>query len=150
MAAYDDTKPYHVTSQSLTLFQLQAFRQQDRWVMSVPFGEGPESYVLVELRPSSSDTAEEILQVISEDRAAGRAHLIDHILITNRVAAALFLEGTLRVEHFATSTLSEDQTELTLSLLLEEHLWTIKIRSEFDPKLQGMLLSTRDREGNVV
>jgi hypothetical protein len=47
MAASDDTKPYHVTSRALTLFQLRAFHRDDRWVMSVPFGEGPESYVLV-------------------------------------------------------------------------------------------------------
>ncbi|GCE32022.1 hypothetical protein KDA_75060 [Dictyobacter alpinus] len=144
MATSTVTGPnFEVSQKHITLFQLQGAHTGNNWAMSVPFGDTAESYVLTEVGPAPA--LDEIVSVIETDRAQGREHLIDHVLISSRVAVRLFLEGILTMEAFKDAEASDESILLTLKLSGRDR--RVKIQSEFDLEYG---VSTRDQTGAIV
>jgi hypothetical protein len=86
---------YEISPGKITLFGLPGFYSGSFWAVGTPAGD---TYVPVEVTPYP--VSGEIEQLIAADVAAGKSHLIRGLLVSNRIAVCLFLEGVLTFELF--------------------------------------------------
>jgi hypothetical protein len=131
---------------SLKLYELQGVRMGKNWAIGILLDRKSKSYLLTEVSPAP--VRQEVEAVIQGDIKAGREQLIDYVLVSNRVAIRLYLEGFLKPSHFANAVEEEDGSIVVRAELLgKEH--KIVIRDELDDSLEYEI-STRDKEGNLV
>ncbi|GHP00687.1 hypothetical protein KSF_107340 [Reticulibacter mediterranei] len=115
-------KHFSVTPQQITVFGLQGMHWGNRWAVGIPFGRTVESYMFTEIAPAP---------VLAEIEGVLEEHGNEHLLISNRVAVRLFLEGRLPMEAFMDAQ-ETDERSVTLTLPLAGKERQVKIQSEFD------------------
>jgi hypothetical protein len=149
MAGSIQGKNLRVGNKSIVLFELKGeLRANGKWIVGISFDGTRESgYMDFEVSPDSSLAVKEIEEIIEADIADGREEIIDHVLISNRVAIRLFLQGALLPQSFRNAT--EDDETITITATFASKPRKVVIRSEFDESLE-YAVSTRDVEGKVV
>jgi hypothetical protein len=149
MAGSLEGKNYRVSDKSIVLFDLVgAHSGRGNWAIGLPIdGTRETGYMNIEVNPDNSLAVNEVAEVIQSDIDNGREGLIDHVLITNRVAVRMFLQGAISPQSFRNAT--EDDDTITITALLVGKPRKVVIRSEFDESLQ-YAISTRDAEGKLV
>lgn len=112
------------------------------WVIDIDFlGKG--NYILVQVSPSS--VVRDIEKVIEGDRAEGKEDKIDHVMISNRYAVILFLEGRLTRDVLANAKVEGDN--LVVNMYLAGATRKVVIQSEQTAKYH---CATYTADGQVV
>ncbi len=98
---------YEIDGDSLTLMKLQGMHfSQKNWAIGVSL-VGDDNYFLAEVSPAPA--LDDVLRVIQQDIDAGNYAKIRAIVVSNRVAVRLWLDGTLKVQDFHSAKEGEVQ-----------------------------------------
>lgn len=127
-----------------TVMGLRGLVQDGQWIIDAdPFGSG--SYILAEVDAPNPPISQKLEKLIEDDRAAGNEDKIDHLLISNRYAVILYMEGRVTREMLEQAT--QKGKDLVFNLHLAGATRKIIVRNERDLKYT---CATMDADGNVV
>ena len=130
----------------VSIMGLRGLINDGNWTVDINFGSNKKpSYMLVECDKPESPISEKIEQLILNDRAADKEALIDHVLISNRYAVLLYLEGRLTREMLESAQVDGD--DLVIGLYLAGAMRKVVVRSELKAEYH---CATIDANGNVV
>lgn len=116
------------------------------YTIDINFGsEKKPKYVLVQGNQPEKPISQKIEELILADKAAGKEALIDHVLISNRYAVHLYMEGRLTREMLESA--KEENGDLVIDLYFAGAKRKVVVRSELKAEYH---CATIDAKGKVV
>lgn len=134
----------------VTIFGVKGLIKDKKWAFDVLWDtkdtKDGYDYMFIEVPPCP--VSQSIEEIIKNDTAAGRDHLIDHILVCASVAVRLFLEGRIRKVDLMSAT--DENGVITIDHVeFCDRVFKMKIKSDWD--VQGNLsTATIDSNGEIV
>lgn len=139
-------KLFEITGRIVSIMGLKGFVDGNDYTIDINFGTAQNpSYVLAQCSKPEQTILSKIEQLIADDKKAGNEEKIDHILISNRYAVLLFLEGKITREVLESGTVSDG--DLVINLYVGGAMRKVVIQAETKSAYH---CATIDVNGEVV
>ncbi len=141
-------KLFEISGNTVSLLGLPGRKDDKNWAIGIDMGEGNRiNYVMVEQCDQFKDGAifAKLEKLVNGDIEAGNESKIDHVLVSNRYAVLLFLDGKINREMLEMAT--DLNGDLIIQMFISGSMRKVIIRDENKVKYH---CETVDADGNSV
>lgn len=138
--------PVSFQGKMVSVMGLRGLISDGSYTIDINFGSNEEpSYVLVQCDQPEKPISQKIEELILADKADGKEAQIDHVLISNRYAVLLYMEGRLTREMLESA--KEEDGDLVIDLYFAGAKRKVVVRSELKAEYH---CATIDANGEVI